>query len=203
MSFTDKNLLLVFIKNPEKGAVKTRLAKSIGDDQALKIYRKLLSITKSATDQLNIDRQIWYSKFIEDGDLWPVGNYEKKLQQGADLGERMKYAFKQAFADGYKKVVIIGSDCPSMTSQIIERAYRSLENNEVVIGPCEDGGYYLLGMAGFHPDLFAGINWSTSSVYEETVFKVQNLNLSFELMPTLNDVDNKQDLLQSEIAIDL
>lgn len=199
----NKSLLLIFIKNPQKGYVKTRLARSIGDDKAFKIYGKLLSITKSAADHLNTDRQVWYSEFIEDGDLWSAGNYEKKLQQGDDLGERMKHAFRQAFRDGYNKVTIIGSDCPSITSQIIERAFQSLEDNEVVIGPSRDGGYYLLGTTDFYPDLFSGINWSTSSVYEETISKVQSLNLSFKIMPTLNDIDNKQDLLKSDIAIDL
>lgn len=199
----NKNLLLIFIKNPERGNVKTRLARSIGDDQALKVYRKLLSITKSATDQLNVDRQIWYSNFIDDEDLWSTGGYEKKLQQGDDLGERMEQAFRQAFTDDYEKVVIIGSDCATLTSQIIERAFRALDDNEVVIGPSQDGGYYLLGMKSFYQDLFAGINWSTPAVYEETISKVQKLNLSFELMPKLNDIDNKQDLLQSEIATDL
>src|SRR5690625_1809003 len=104
--------LLIFIRNAEKGKVKTRLARTVGDDKALAVYKKLLNITKSATDPLEVNRQVWYDRHIVNGDIWSGGTYGKKLQQGEDLGARMKRAFRHAFASGFEKVVIIGSDCP-------------------------------------------------------------------------------------------
>lgn len=195
---SDENLLLIFIKNPEKGYVKTRLARSIGDDQALKVYRRLLSMTKSVTDQLHIDRQVWYSDFIDNDDLWSNGEYDKRLQSGEGLGERMKDAFRRAFAKGYKNVVIIGSDCSGLTSALVEDAFKLLGDNDVVVGPSKDGGYYLLGMSSFYPRLFNDISWSTSEVIEQTLDQVKELKLSFTSLPELNDIDTVEDLEASK-----
>lgn len=195
---TGENLLLIFVKNPEPGEVKTRLAKSVGEEDALRIYQQLLRVTKSVTDELNCARQVWYSDFIDGEDLWSTGDYEKRLQKGSNLGDRMKQAFSQSFTDGYEKVVIIGSDCAELTSQIIEQAFRALDDSDLGIGPSEDGGYYLLGMSEFYPNLFNGISWSTPTVFEATIAKAEELDLSVQLMPELNDIDTKHDLIQSD-----
>lgn len=199
MTKTDKNLLLIFVKNPKRGHVKTRLAESVGEEEALRIYRQLLRITKSVSDKLNCIRQVWYSDFIDGEDLWSTGDYEKRLQKGSNLGERMKQAFRQVFADGYEKAIIIGSDCAALKYQIIEHSFKALDRNDAVIGPSEDGGYYLLGMSEFYPNIFDGINWSTSTVFEATIAKVEELDLSVQLMPQLNDIDTIEDLRVSDI----
>lgn len=199
MEYASEKSLLIFVKNPEKGKVKTRLAETMGPEKALKIYQKLLRITHKITKPLECDCQVWYSSFIDKNDIWEQSKYEKRLQSGKNLGERMKKAFRQDFEDGYEKAIIIGSDCAELTSEIIKKAFRSLDNKEVVIGPARDGGYYLLGMSSFYPELFDGIKWSTPTVCEKTIDKVENLGLSLQLMPTLNDIDTEQDLAQSNV----
>jgi len=190
----NKGVLLIFVKNPKRGEVKTRLAETIGDQQALQIYQRLLILTKKVTDKLNQTKQVWYSNFVPETDLWDTGNYEKRMQSGADLGERMKNAFKDVFDDGYRQVVIIGSDCAELETGILHSAFEELDDVDLVIGPSEDGGYYLLGMSLFYPDVFDNIDWSTSSVFQQTVDKATKIGLSTTLLPTLNDIDTEQDL---------
>lgn len=195
-------VLIVFTKNPEKGKVKTRLANTVGNKKALKVYQKLLRITKSVTDKLDVPRQIWYSRFIDDDDIWSDNNYEKHLQKGDNLGLRMQHAFKKAFAEGYQKVVIIGSDCSALRSELIEQGFRALDNHQTVIGPARDGGYYLLGMTNFYPSLFEDKPWSTSSVFEETIRQFEQMNLSYKSLPVLNDIDTEADLKASNLPTD-
>lgn len=195
-------LLLIFIKNPEAGKVKTRLAHSIGHKKALEVYQKLLAITQKNTADLPCDRQIWYSRFIDRSDIWEEDNYQKRLQRGADLGERMTAAFREAFIGEYQKVIVIGSDCAELTPGIIKKAFQQLETHDMVIGPSQDGGYYLLGMQSFYEDLFSGITWSTSTVYQETIGRADELELSYYTLPTLNDIDTQKDLIQSNIKLE-
>ncbi len=201
-NYSDK-VLIVFTKNSERGKVKTRLAKTVGDKKALQVYQKLLKITKSVTDQLDVSKQVWYSRFIDNDDLWSEDDYEKHLQKGDSLGMRMQHAFYKAFTDGYQKVVIIGSDCSELSPKIIEQSFRDLETSQAVIGPASDGGYYLLGMRNFYPSLFAGKSWSTSSVFEETIRQFNEMNISYEKLPILNDIDTEADLKASNLVINL
>lgn len=186
-------LLIIFIKNPQKGYVKTRLARTVGDEKALEIYHKLLDHTRAICKKVAVDKQVWYSRFIPEEDAWDEGQFEKNLQAGSNLGERMKTAFAKAFDEGYDKVVIIGSDCAELSAEIINQAYQKIGNKNLVIGPSEDGGYYLLGMDRFCPKLFDGIAWSTSDVLASTLEKAAMLDLSVELLPELNDVDIEED----------
>lgn len=195
-----EHLLMVFVKNPEKGKVKTRLAKSVGDLEALLVYKKLLNYTVQVTSGVPFSRQVWYSSFIDYKDSIDPGVFEKRLQEGDDLGARMKKAFARAFDEGFDRVLIIGSDCPGLTEEVILDAFNELDSYQVVIGPSEDGGYYLLGMRKFIPDLFADINWSTDTVYEKTVETVYNLGLSYSTLPVLNDIDTAADLRDSGFA---
>ena len=201
-SSASKSLLIVFAKNPEKRKVKTRLAKTVGNNKALQVYKRLLRITKSITDQLNISKQIWYSRFIDDDDIWSDGSYEKHLQKGTNLGLRMQNTFNKAFTDGYQKVVVIGSDCCSLTPEMIKDSFQALEKNQAVIGPASDGGYYLLGMSGLYPSVFENKAWSTSSVFEETVSEFEEMNLSYKQLPVLNDIDTAEDLKNSNLITD-
>ena len=113
--------LIIFIKNAEKGKVKTRLASTLGDDMALKIYYALLHHTRKVVQALPVNRLLFYSRFIHEGDDWPASDFQKHLQEGNDLGERMVNAFALAFQH-YQKVIIIGSDCASLTPAIVEEA---------------------------------------------------------------------------------
>jgi uncharacterized protein len=186
--------LLLFYRNPELGKVKTRLAKTVGDTKALEIYLKLAAHTKAITEQVPVSKIICYSHFIDNQDIWPAFRYQKKLQQGSDLGEKMSNAFAEEFENSSVSTCIIGTDCFELTSKIIEDAFQKLETHDAVFGPARDGGYYLLGMNKFVPQLFQKKKWSTSSVAADTILDFQKLELSYALLPTLSDVDEEKDL---------
>lgn len=185
---------MIFIKNPELGKVKTRLAKSIGHEKALNVYHLLLDHTLKITSTIKTDKAVFYSDYINENDIWREGEFKKLLQKGEDLGEKMSNAFINAFKMGYKRVVIIGSDCFELNEGILNNAFKILEENEVVIGPANDGGYYLLGLQKYYKQFFENKTWSTENVLLETLHDLSNLNLSFKLLPTLSDIDEEKDL---------
>ncbi len=188
--------LIIFIKNPRLGLVKTRLAESIGNEQALTIYKKLIAKTLKESDLLNCKKDIWFSDSDKVNEEIFVNrkSYALKVQKGSNLGERMKYAFQECFQDGFKKVVIIGSDCPELESSVVKKAFEQLDTYDIVLGPAKDGGYYLLGMNSFYPKIFTGVNWSTSSVLNQTLKYVNASQLSYNLLEELSDIDTLEDL---------
>ena len=189
-----KNALIIFVKNPVEGQVKTRLAKTIGNSAAVTVYQQLLLHTFLITKNLTVDKFVFYGDYINENDLWLSSVYQKQQQQGLDLGERMNNAFDVVFNLSYDKAIIIGSDCYELTQQIIEEAFDDLIINDTVIGPCNDGGYYLLGMKQLLPELFSGIAWSTDDVLPKTIKMLKDLQLQFEMLTTLNDVDDEASL---------
>ncbi len=187
--------LLIFVKNPALGKVKTRLAKTIGETNALKIYQYLLYHTMEITYNMDtVDKFLFYNEFIPTKDEWPPNMYQKDLQHGNDLGEKMKNAFKEAFDENYKKVALIMPDCPKMTDTLIEKAYKALEDHDFVLGPTNDGGYYLVGMKEFTPALFDNKTYSTDKVLEDTIEEIKSLNKTWFKLPELVDVDMEEDL---------
>jgi hypothetical protein len=193
--------LIIFVRNPILGKVKTRLAKTIGDEKALIVYQLLLNHTHKCTVELPCRKFVYYADAIDEYDLWNSPGYTKRIQQGNDLGDRMKNAFKDLFDQGFKKVGIIGSDCLQLNPDLISAALASLDEYDVVIGPATDGGYYFLGMRFLIPELFQDKNWSTSTVYKETIEEVNKLKLRSHLLVTLCDIDKEADLRQSNIEI--
>lgn len=189
-----RNLLLIFVKNARIGRVKTRLAKTIGDEKALEIYVKLLQHTSDVTVAVNADKAVFYTEYLEESDEFPIAEFSKYLQFGEDLGIRMKNAFVKGFANAYDKVVIIGSDCKDITTEIIEQAFERLNSCDVVFGPAEDGGYYLMGMKRLHSSLFYNKEWSTSNVLIDSLLDCRKGNLNYELLPVLSDIDEEKDL---------
>lgn len=190
-----KALVIVFVKNRKIGTVKTRLAKTIGDIGAFEVYTELLKITEEATKNLALDTHIYYSKTIEDNQ-WPKSF--KTTQQGDNLGEKMLNAFTDNFDLGYEKIVLIGSDLPSISTEIIKEGIDALNTNEVVIGPSEDGGYYLIGLKKPYQFLFRNKPWSQSNLLEETLSELKEKNISYHLLKYLNDIDTYQDLIASD-----
>jgi len=189
-----KNALIIFTRNPELGKVKTRLAKSIGDESALAVYKYLLNHTEKEARSIKAKKTVYYSVEIHHNDIWGDNLYHKDLQQGNDLGERMLNAFKGQFEKGCENVIIIGSDLPRLSSEIVEKGFKVLQNHDVVMGPAQDGGYYLLGMRQLEEALFKNKSWSTKQLLEETISELINKNLSFSLLETLNDIDTFEDL---------
>ena len=196
MSTSSNRVLLIFIKNPQKGNVKTRLATDLGDEEALHIYQKLLDYTRRLTLEVTADRILWYSRYIQLNDGWDESSFIKKKQRGETLGQRMKYAFAYVFEEDYKKAVIIGSDCGQLKPGHVEEAYQDLDSNDVVIGPSRDGGYYLLGMNRLLPGLFDEKPWSTDAVLQQTIDDCKEQGYSVHLLDELNDVDTKADWQQ-------
>lgn len=201
-SLPDKNrqpqqnmqILLLFIKNPVLGHVKTRLAATTGNEKALEIYKILLEKTRVAALDAHATRWLWYSQLITTDDPWSEKDFIKKLQPEGDLGDRMSAAFREAFAAGAKRAVIIGSDCPDVTGRLIDDAFQRLESGiNMVLGPTFDGGYYLLGMDRYYPSLFENINWSTETVFAETCQKAELMGLSVAQLVRLNDIDTEED----------
>jgi rSAM/selenodomain-associated transferase 1 len=190
-----KNILIIFAKNLIYGKVKTRLAASIGNDNAYEIYKELLYRTRSVIQKIKVDKVVYYSELIQaNGDVFDA-NFLKATQMGNDLGERMMNAFREMFDDGYNKAVIIGTDCPSLNEEIINEAFEKLNENDVVIGPASDGGYYLSGIKKLHHCLFENVHWSTQTVLIETLSICDSNNLAYFLLPALHDIDEEKDLV--------
>lgn len=187
------NAIIVFIKNPELGKVKTRLANTIGDTRALKIYGKLCEYTRQLLLNINCDRYLFYDQTIIAEDDWSNESFYKKLQTPGDLGHRMQSAFSKVL-DNHKKVLIIGSDCPQITQKHIKLAFDSLDQTDVVIGPSLDGGYYLLGMKQEQFFLFEDMPWSKSSLYGKSLQKIFSRNKSVSELEYLTDIDYEEDL---------
>ncbi|MDH7911872.1 TIGR04282 family arsenosugar biosynthesis glycosyltransferase [Winogradskyella sp. SYSU M77433] len=188
-------LVIVFVKNIKLGKVKTRLAKTIGDHGAFEVYKELVKITKNATETLGYDKHIYFSDTVIDN-KWK--NDFKTTQKGEDLGERMLNAFKNGFEAGYKKIVLIGSDLPEINADHIKIGIETLDNNEVVFGPAEDGGYYLVGMSSLIEDIFLNKPWSQPSLLKTTLQELHNLNISVGILDVLNDIDTYEDLIASD-----
>lgn len=195
-----RSILLIFIRNPVLGKVKTRLASSVGDAEALRVYQLLLERTRRAASGFGGERWLFYSDFVPAGaDAWPGDLFQKYPQAAGALGERLEAAFHQAFEAGAGKVLVIGSDCPALDAALLEQAEQALDAADVVIGPTFDGGYYLLGLRQPSYALFQDIAWSTELVRAQTEAKAQAAGLRVALLPTLADIDTEADLLAANL----
>jgi uncharacterized protein len=193
-------LIIIFVKNLQPGKVKTRLAADVGDEKALAIYRQLISITKEAALPVDADKEVWYSEYMEENDVFDADQFRKKVQSGENLGSRMANSIRNGFEDGYREVVIIGSDCPELGADTLEKAFKELGAHDAVVGPSRDGGYYLLGLRNYTDELFRDMYWSTESVLSETLKRLERLGYSWKKLPELNDIDTVEDLKKSILA---
>ena len=187
-----KQAVIIFVRNPQMGKVKTRLAATLGGEKALAIYKELLQHTKEITAPITADKYVFYFNEIAANDLWNDAGFFKRLQSNDELGRKMENAFGELFDKGYKKILIIGSDCLQLTTLIIEEAFILLNNNDAVIGPAKDGGYYLLGMKKLIGLVFENKQWSTDTVFDETIHDLKADNFSFACLPVLTDVDTEE-----------
>jgi uncharacterized protein len=188
----EENLILIFTRNPELGKVKTRLAVSIGDKNALEVYKFLLDHTNKIISNINANKRVLYVDDIDIDDIWDNNVYQKGLQFGQDLGTRMKNAFAEGFEDGYKKIIIIGTDLFDLEASDIENTFKELDDYDIIIGPADDGGYYLLGLKFIPEGIFINKNWSTSSVLPDTLNDIKNYN--YHLLKSKNDIDTIHDI---------
>jgi rSAM/selenodomain-associated transferase 1 len=191
--------LLVFAREPELGRVKTRLAAGIGAEAALAVYRELLALTAAAVAAAQVPATVWLAEAPAGADPtqprpeWPGLPWREQPAAGA-LGVRMAQAFEAAFAAGAGRVVVIGTDCPGLSAALLRQAFDELLTHELVVGPADDGGYYLLGMNKLEADLFLNKAWSTATVLPDTLADAARLGLRVARLPILHDVDSAQDL---------
>lgn len=188
------SVLLLFVKHPKPGQVKTRLARDVGHEKAIAVYRALLTYTREVSFQVRADKIVYYGNEVPEDDLWSEVGYERRIQTGADLGDRMLEAFVTAFEAGADKVVIVGSDCAEITSDLINQAFKCLDTKDCIVGPAYDGGYYLLGMRKLFSPVFLNKEWSTDSVLVDTIRDLKTGGLTYSFLPTLSDVDTVEDL---------
>jgi rSAM/selenodomain-associated transferase 1 len=189
--------LIVFVKHPEPGRVKTRLEPLVGPEGSAILYRVLAEAVLEAT----VPRAGEYETLVfyaprESGPAMRAWLPGVRLlpQKGDDLGARMNAAFGRAFERGAGRVAIVGTDSPTVTRATVVTALEALDHAEVVIGPAEDGGYYLLALSGPQPELFRDISWSTSTVLETTEARARSRGLAVHRLPTLRDIDTPEDL---------
>jgi rSAM/selenodomain-associated transferase 1 len=186
-----KEVVLVFQKNAILGKVKTRLASGMGEARALEIYRHLVQSTYSVLEDVAVPVWTYFSDYIPETVNPPIA--KSFVQDGQDLGERMAHAFARSFESGMDKVVLIGTDCPTLQSHHLHEAFEALTHSDLVVGPATDGGYYLIGMKRRADYLFEGITWSTSQVLSETLNVASQNGLTTTLLQELNDIDTQED----------
>ncbi len=188
----NNSLLLILTRNPELGKCKTRLAAKVGNKVALDIYKFLLDHTVTFTKNLKVEKWVYYSEEIWEDDIWDNNVYQKKLQAGKDLGERMMNAFKEGFQAGFENIIVIGSDMYHLKRSDLEEAFSKFRDHNYVVGPAEDGGYYLLGMKSLKTELFQNKDWGTGTVLEDTLSDIKNEKVA--LLDEKNDVDYYEDI---------
>ena len=188
--------LFIFLKAPRPGAVKTRLAESIGASEAAAAYQILVE-TLLAKLALLSDVQLRFSPddALSEIEPWLRPHWQARAQGEGDLGQRLERAFGEAFTEGVNRVVVIGSDCPELTAEDIRAAWAALARDDLVLGPAKDGGYWLIGLKSRQPSLFHSMPWSTDKVLEETLDRARHSGLTFKLLRELSDVDTEQDWL--------
>jgi len=192
-------LLLVFLRQPELGEVKTRLGKVIGKHAALQAYRVMVEHVVDMTDRLareHLQRVFWV--LPPDGvsavARW-LGEHRRYLpQRGKDLGERLHVAFEHAFTHGASRVIAIGTDCVELDAEHVENAFTCLETSDAVLGPTEDGGYYLIGMRKLISEAFEDIPWSTAGTAQTTRQRLNAAAATLSHLPVLRDIDTVGDL---------
>lgn len=191
--------IILFLRAPEKGQVKTRLSVRFSDEEILRLYEGFVFDTLDAARTVSpISLYGWPPETFEIIKRWTGEQFPVFPQQGNDIGEKMSTAFVEIFQNNCLQALLIGTDIPDISSDLLTQAFQGLDSHDLVIGPAKDGGYYLIGFNhdAFDPDLFSGIEWSTSSVFNETLEMIRQKDLSFYTLPELNDIDTPEDLAE-------
>ena len=198
----NRETIIVFLRAPEKGRVKTRLARDIGDEKALALYKKFVQKTLLAVEKSGVDHRICFfpaerQAMVEE---WLGQNHTYMHQAGEDLGHRMDNALSRVFSQGVQKAILIGTDIPDISARHLLAALDLLNKNDVVIGPSLDGGYWLIGFQrdGYCSELFRQIDWGTEAVFSATIEKCEVAGLSTGILTVLRDIDTLEDLQRSQ-----
>lgn len=187
--------ILLFLKAPRPGLVKTRLAREVGAEEATRIYRRLVEHQVAQLPaEWPVDVWVEPPEAVDEMRAWLGADFQYGGQCPGDLGDRLRQGIKESLARGGETVFCLGGDCPGLNEEILRTAARVLdERAEVVFGPTHDGGYYLVGMKKEIPALFTGIPWSTTETLAVSLAKAHEQGLPVALLPKLSDVDTKAD----------
>ena len=204
MTASSQKHLIIFTRYPEPGTTKTRMIPKLGAEGAADLQRRmtdhLVAKVKTLMEQRSLTVEIRFDggneRLMRD---WLGPSFTYRRQGRGDIGRRMERALVDGFQNGFTSIVIIGSDIPDISNAIIDRAFQELEKTNLVLGPADDGGYYLIGLRKFDPDLdfpvlFEGINWGTNQVLSQTIAAAHQLGIGYALHDTLKDVDRPEDL---------
>jgi len=195
---SEKNALLIFIKAPLLGEIKTRLQPELSPEISLQIFKAMgkdLVDHFSRSEYFDFYIQYWPENTLGEMRLWLGKDLNYVPQRGADLGEKLKNAFTDSFRQNYQKVCIIGSDLPTIAEEDVLEAFEKLDSVDVILGPAMDGGYYLVALKELHPQLFENVEWSTEYVLKQTVLRTTRQNLSVYQMARQRDVDTYKDVI--------
>ncbi|MCG8673371.1 MAG: TIGR04282 family arsenosugar biosynthesis glycosyltransferase [Pseudomonadales bacterium] len=188
-------LLQVFLKSPEPGKVKTRLIPDLGVEEATRIHRALVNHVLDVANKAQVDSiECWVAGDIDHADIRKLAEHFVVCpQQGADLGEKMLHALNHGLKC-YDQAAIVGGDAYSLTPDYIDQAFQRLEQNQVVLGPAEDGGYILIAAKQTHDSMFNDIRWGVSSVLQAQLERLHACELSYDLLETRWDIDDIKDI---------
>jgi uncharacterized protein len=193
-----ENALMIFIKAPRLGEIKTRLQPELSPAASLKIFKAMgkdLVDRFSRSEYFDLFIQYWPGDALWEMQSWLGANLNYIPQRGSDLGEKLKNAFSASFRRSYQKVCIIGSDLPTIAVPDILEAIEKLDSFDVILGPAMDGGYFLVALKEFHPQIFENIDWSTDAVLEQTMLRITEQKLSAYRMAVQRDVDTYDDVM--------
>lgn len=196
---TSRECLLIFTRYPEPGRTKTRLIPALGARAAADLHRRMTEQALTTARRFAARHSVALEVCYTGGDpalmqQWLGADLPLRAQSDGDLGARLREAFQGAFQQGGERVVIIGSDCPGITPEILAAAFAALHQRDLVLGPASDGGYYLIGLSRAIPPLFEGIRWGTDGVLRHTLQIAEDLDLRCGLLDPLDDVDRPEDL---------
>ena len=192
--------LIIFTRYPIPGKTKTRLIPALGAVGAANLHRELTEQTLTQARHLNTAEAIAVEVHVAGGEehpdlaKWLGADLVYQLQGNGDLGDRMALSIDLALRAGRERVIIIGTDCPGLNADLLKSAFQTLHSHDLVLGPAIDGGYYLIGLRRFIPELFVGISWGTAEVLQQTVNIANKLGVSVGYLPPLADIDRPEDL---------
>jgi uncharacterized protein len=193
LSMNMKTALIILVHDSVPCAVKTGKIDTISEQESIAMRRQLLMHTQRVTINLVSDKFLFINEFSSGNDVWNKGGYIKRMQRGRSTGEIMLNAFEAIFSLGYSKVVMISSDSIETESTHLVHAFDNLNSYDIVIGPAQEGGYYLLGMKKMHPLLFKHKAWNTIVLLQQTLDDITELRLTYHLQQVLNDVEEEKE----------
>ncbi len=194
------NHLIIFTRYPLPGKTKTRMIPALGEKGAANLQKQMTQHTIKTARQLQSFLSVSLEIRYTDGNQalmqkWLGDNLNYQPQVAGDLGKKMHMAAVEAFATGKQRIVMIGIDCPDLTTHILKTAFSHLKSHDLVLGKAKDGGYYLIGFNRLIPQIWQDISWGSSQVFAQTVAKIKHLGIKASYLKELNDIDRPEDLI--------